>query len=499
MSTSPNLLLVVTDQQHPDLAGFTGRTAVRTPHLDRLAREGAAFGRAYVACPLCTPSRASLLSGQYPSRHGAWSIGTDTPDDMTSVATLLTRAGYRTGLVGKSHFKSCLRPGSFEALPRSRDWEFFRRWSGPWFGFEHARLCVGHINEPHAYALHHGLFLHENGIPPEPPYFGPLERSWDWALPEKFHASTWVAEEAVAFLEQPSDRPFFLSVNFPDPHVPFRVPAGWRERYADAPVPPAKRVLDEVERNGTTFYRATVESRASNLGWHEDSPPLNLGRHAVAEGLERNAFEVEAWRTYMAMQELVDHNLGRILAVLDRRGLADNTLVVFTSDHGDMMGHHWLWSKGGCHYADCVRVPFVARWPGHIPAGARPDTLVSHVDFAPTFLAAAGLEVDPTMQGVDLAPALHSGNPVREGVWIDHRVERGLTVNTWITSRHRLSLHALHAERREEAELYDLKADPDELNNIARENPALVAQLAQQFLRHHNSVQGPWQPRPVFA
>lgn len=495
----PNILLVITDQQHPDLAGFTGKTAVRTPHLDRLAAEGVAFSRAYVACPLCTPSRATMLSGQYPSRHGAWSIGTDTPDDITSVAALLTAAGYRTGLVGKSHFKSCERPGSFEAPPRSRDWDHFRKWSGPWFGFQHARISIGHGSEEHAYAMHYGLFLKDHGIPPAPPYFGALEPGWDWALPEKFHSSTWVADEAIAFLDKSSHAPFFLSVNFPDPHVPFRVPAEWRARYADAPVPPAKRTLDEVERNGTTFYRANVENRTGDLGWHDSQLPPNHGRHPVREGLARSPWETEAWRTYMAMQELVDHNLGRILAELDRRGLADNTLVIFTSDHGDMMGNHWLWSKGGCHYDECVRVPFVARWPGRIPAGMRSSSIVSLVDLAPTFLAVAGQPIDPTMQGVDLTPALASGNAVREGAWIDHRVERGLNVNTWITPRHRLSLHAIHAECREEAELYDLETDPAELRNIARENPALVAELSQQLLRHIASVQGPWQPRPVFA
>lgn len=408
MSTPPNILLVVTDQQHPDLAGYTGKTAVRTPHLDRLAAEGAAFSRAYVTCPLCTPSRASIISGQYPSRHGAWSIGTDTPDDVTSVAALLTAAGYRTGLVGKSHFKACEGPGSPEALPRSRDWEHLRRWSGPWFSFEHARICVGHINEPHAYSLHHGLFLHDNGIPPEPPYFGKLEPGWDWALPEKFHSSTWVADEAIAFLDQPAERPFFLSVNFPDPHVPFRVPFGWRERYADAPVPPAKRTLDEVERNGTTLYRATVETRANELGWHEHSPLPNLGRHPVSEGLERNEFEVEAWRTYMAMQELVDHNLGRILATLDQRGLAENTLVVYTSDHGDMMGHHWLWSKGACHYADCTRVPFVVRWPGKVAAGTRSDALVSLVDLVPPFCLR---QIDPSTRPCRASTSPPHGKP----------------------------------------------------------------------------------------
>src|SRR5262249_30795897 len=146
------------------------------------------------------------------------------------------------------------------------------------------------------------------------------------------------------------------------------------------------------------------------------------------------------WRTYLGMQSLADKHLGRMLDALDTFGLAGNTIVVVTSDHGDQMGDHFLWHKGGCHYDASARVPFVVRWPGRVPAGGVSAELQSLVDLAPTFMGAAGLEQHPEMQGVDQTPAWEGGGGVREGVLIEHPVETGLEVDTWITAGHRLSV-----------------------------------------------------------
>jgi uncharacterized sulfatase len=503
--TRPNILLIVSDQHHPNLVGHTGETAVVTPALDRLAREGTVFERAYVSCPLCTPARASILSGQYPTRHGAWSIGTDVPEDVVSSARILGHdAGYATAIIGKSHFKSALREGSPEAPPRNQDWDHFRNWKGPWYGFDYAEVCNGHTNEPHAYSMHYGLFLHDSGIPKEPPYFAEMPKTeHGWDLPEQYHSSTWVSNRTIDFLERHShshtEQPFFLSVNFPDPHPPFRVPNSYLRRYQEAPVPEARRRSDEIQTNGTTLYRATVEKTLDELSWSSRQRLPCMHGMTPSEDTARRAEEVSAWRACMAMVELLDCNLGRILEALDKYGLAENTIVVFTSDHGDYMGNHWLWSKGGSHYDDAVRVPFVVRWPDRVRAGARCSRLQSQVDLAPTFLAAAGMDAHPQMQGRNQLPCWLTGSRAREGVWIDHRVEQGITVNTWITETHRLSLHAIHADQREETELYDLVADPTELSNIARESPRLVAALSAQLLRYISSVQGPWQHRKAFS
>ena len=162
MSKRPNILLIVSDQQRADLLGCCGDIPVKTPVLDRMAQQGTLFTRAYTPCPLCTPARASLLSGQYPSRHGAWSIGVDTPEAALSLPKLLSEQGYGTALIGKSHFRSCMAPGSLEALPASQNWEHYSLWEGPWHGFEKAKICIGHGPEAHAYAMHYGLFLNQS-------------------------------------------------------------------------------------------------------------------------------------------------------------------------------------------------------------------------------------------------------------------------------------------------------------------------------------------------
>lgn len=503
----PNILLVVSDQQRPDMVGALGRVPVRTPALDRLCAEGVAFERAYAATPLCTPSR-----------HGAWSVGVDTPDDILSLPHLLADgAGYRTAIVGKSHFKSARRPGSFEALPHSRDWAFFARWSGPWFGFARARICIGHTFEEHAYGMHYGLWLRERGVEARPPYFeaGPTGRigrreegrpfvpAGPWALPAELHSSAWVADETIAFLrehQRAGKRPFYLCVNFPDPHPPFSVPAPWHGRHAAAPLPPPVRTHGEWA-DKPTLYGATIERRLDALGWHDRVRPAGQSGW-VTPSDARTPEEECCWRAHLDMTSLLDRHLGRILDALDELDLARDTLVVFTSDHGDYLGDHFLWGKGGSHYDAAVRVPFIVRWPGRAPAGARGAALQSLVDLAPTFLAAAGLAPHPAMQGLNQLPSWSAPDRgVRAGVLIDHRVERGLYVNSWITDRYRLSLHALVADGRDEIEVYDLRDDPGEFTNLAARggNRDLVGGLLSELLRYRLAMAGPWAERATFS
>ncbi|WP_129667926.1 sulfatase [Phytoactinopolyspora endophytica] len=519
MANPPNIVLVVADQQRADMIGAFGQIPVRTPVLDRLCNEGTAFRRAYTATPICTPTRATLLSGQYPSRHGAWSIGTDVPNDVLSLPRLLAeQANYRTALIGKSHLRSVLRPGSIEALPKSRDWDFYREWSGPWYGFEHARISNGHVDEPHAYGLHYGLWLHDNGIPPDSPYFlphamsstepdkEPSARVGEWELPEKFHSSTWAANEAISYLEDHAanhaEQPFYLAVNFADPHRPFRAPAPWHELHDDVDLPAPSRRSGEWE-DKPTAYQATLDNRLDTMGWQLD-PAIGIACQS-ADNVGEAGFtddEEHMWRVYLGMQSLLDKHLGRICDSLDQLGLAENTLLVYTADHGDYMGDHWLWSKGASHYDGAVRVPCIVRWPGRVPAGHTSHALQSLVDLPTTFLSAAGLEVDPRMQGIDQLPCWTGETTTsRPGVLIDHRVEQGLYVNSWITDRYRLSVHSIHAEERDEIELYDLAEDPHEYVNLAAggANAPLVNQLMQELIRYRMQLDRTWRPRHAFS
>ena len=513
MPDRPNILCIVTDQQHPDTLGLLGRTPVRTPNLDRLAASGCAFTRAYTPCPLCTPARASLLTGQYPSRHGAWSIGTDTPEDALSLPRLLGKAGYRTAMLGKSHLRSCQREGSFEALPKNRDWAFFREWQGPWYGFETARINVGHTCEPHSASMHYGLWLRDKGVDLKSPYFAePGEtiaaNGWlgRWDLPEELHPGAWLAEITGDYLRDHAanhaDRPFFTSVNFADPHQPFVAPEPWDRMYADADLQAPRRHMNEAAGKPTA-YGATLDESLHERGWQGDPKVRVPSQYArQTDTVERSDQEDTIWRTYLGMISLLDKQVGQILDHLEETGLANNTLVVFTSDHGDYMGDHWLWSKGASHYDGAVRVPMIARWPGHIPENTRSAALQSLVDFAPTFLDCAGLPAHPGMQGVSQQATWHvPDRPTRDAVLIDHRVESGLYVNSLITDTHRYSHHAILAENREEDECYDFTADSDEYDNLLADgnNPELAADLQSRLLRERMALLGPWQARPTFA
>ncbi len=515
----PNIVLVVSDQQRADLVGCFGELPVRTPTLDRLCAEGTAFRRAYTATPVCTPTRATLLSGQYPSRHGAWNIGTDVPEDILSLPAMLAEsAGYRTAIIGKSHFKSVLRSGSPEALPRSRDWDAYENWNGPWYGYQHAKISNGHVDEPHAYSMHYGAWLREQGIPPAPPYFlpdpastvtpnkDPGERVGRWELSEELHSSRWIADEAISFLRnhaaQDGSQPFYMVVNFHDPHMPFRAPDPWHSMHDDVDLPEPVRRQNEWQ-DKPSFYRATIEDRQDDLGLQESPDvgiPCQQAQYVGHEG--RTADEEQMWRTYLGMQSLLDHHLGRICDTLDELELTGDTLFVYTSDHGDYMGDHWLWSKGPSHYDGAIRVPMIVRWPGHVPAGVESDALQSLVDVPVTFSSAAGVGPDPRMQGVDQSNCwAEPSKPARDGVLIEHRAEQGLYVNSWLTARHRLSVHSFTTEGRDEVELYDFVDDPDEFVNLAPDGGAadLVEKLTLEMVRYRMGRDRSWQTRRAFS
>lgn len=507
----PNILFVTSDQQHPNAWGGED-PRVRTPAMDRLAAEGLTLTRSYSCSPLCTPTRASWVTGQYPSRHGAWNVGTLLNPDCLSVADLLGRAGYRTAIFGKSHFQPCLgtQGNSDEGQPRSNDTAFHRRWHGPWYGFEHAEISVGHTTEPHSASMHYRAWLEDQGVDIARYFHGvrPLE-ALVWELPEKFHPCVWAADRALAYLDEHADRhadaPFFLNLHFPDPHLPMHVPEPWFSMYADTPMRKPVRQWDEW-RDKCTLYQAVVADRVDALGWHDRfsmaSSDLQIGvmSGGPASAEAYTPYEAGVLRAYWGMISLLDAQLGRVLHRLDALGLADDTLIIYTSDHGELGGDHFLKGKGALHYDGCARVPMIVRWPGRISAGRRSAELVSGVDMAPTFLAAAGLPIHPEMQGVTHTGAwTQKSGPARRGVWIDFRAERGLYVNSWITDRHRLSVY--HTPDADEFELFDFEKDPNEFANLAAggAESGLVATLTAAMLGERSRVAYPWTPRIAFA
>ncbi len=501
----PNILLLTTDQQRYDTIAALGNRHIRTPALDRLCAEGTAFRRAYCTNPLCSPSRASILTGLMPSQHRCWNVGVGLPEDARTLPSLLRSAGYTSAVIGKVHLQPCLQPGSPEAAPRIFDFDHFRRWRGPYYGFEACELAIGHTREPHAAGMHYGLWLRDRGVDVAR-YFGgaPSHELGEgtgpegrWALPQEHHNSRWVADRAIHFLRQQvgRDGSFFLWASFQDPHMPFVAPSPWFDIYAQAPPPLPAWDPGELDTR-PVLYRAAYE------GWF---PRLGLGDAFGAPGfadLDHRAIpptRARQWTAaYYAMIALLDHHTGRILDALDELGLSRNTLVVFTSDHGEFLGHHGLWGKGPFHLEDLLRVPLIARWPGVVPGGRCSSALQSLADLTPTFLAAACVPLPAGLAGINQLP-VWTGNRAagRSTALVENRVSDRLYVKTVITDRHKLTVHLPG----DEGELYDMEADAAEEVNLWS-NPAhgdLARHMLCTLLAADAALEPPAPPRSAYA
>jgi len=226
---SPNVLLITTDQQHFRTIGAFN-PQISTPALDRLVQEGTTFERAYCANPTCTPTRASIITGRYPSQHGAWSLGTKLPESEPTIGHHLSAAGYATTLIGKAHFQPLVTTEehpSLEAYPVLHDLDFWRSFHGPFYGFEHVELIRNHTSEAHA-GQHYAIWLEDRGSTSWRDHFQPPTGTWDparqhgWTLPEEDHYAAWIAERSTAAVDHAlrDGRPFFLWASFPDPHPP---------------------------------------------------------------------------------------------------------------------------------------------------------------------------------------------------------------------------------------------------------------------------------------
>jgi arylsulfatase A-like enzyme len=443
----PNVLLLCTDQQRFDALGCYGNDAIQTPALDAFAGEGALFERCYVQSPVCAPSRATFFTGLYPHNHGLWANGVALPPGRTFFTRLLADAGYDCGLIGKLHLAAC-EQGRTE--PRQDDGLATFEWAhdpdpGSPENAYHRWLKVRHPD------LHRLAFsASEHRSRGEAPFK---------TLPAEGHYSHWVAERAIAFMrrERTPDQPFFLMANFFDPHHAFGAPEEYLARYRGVEIPPP--VTGPAELDGKPAMQREA-SRESYAGFAPGFQSYEAGEIA------------EIRRAYYAMVSLVDDEVRRILGCLDELGLRDDTLVVFTSDHGEMLGDHELLLKGPVMYDPAVRVPLMLRWPGVVPAGVRRDELVQWIDLPSTLMAAAGVPAPGQLQGSDLLPlAAKSGPWTRDWALCEYRnsghpYDPPVHTTMLRQGRHKLVRWHGRGGREPEGELYDLEADPSELVNL---------------------------------
>ncbi len=368
----PNILWVCTDQQRYDTIGALGNSAVSTPTCDRLVAEGVAFTRAYCQSPICTPSRASFLSGMYPSTiHVNGNGNAYFPSDILLVTRLLADAGYACGLIGKLHLASAYK----RIEPRVDDgygyWQYSHAPRDDW-------------PQGHDYAD----WVRTKGY-----VLGELTKKLE-GVPAELHQTTWCAEKTIDFIRERREGPWLASVNMYDPHPPFNPPQRYRVMFDPAAMPgPLFRVSDlaQQQRLSPIDFQSRPR-RPDELDIPNPILPASpvSGHEAGGSAGDRSAKTLQA--AYYAMIKLIDDQVGRILEALEETQQRENTVVLFMSDHGEMLGDHGLIQKGCRFYEGSVHVPMIWSWPGRIQAGLRSSGLVELTDIAPTLLELAGME-----------------------------------------------------------------------------------------------------------
>ncbi|MBI2296022.1 MAG: sulfatase-like hydrolase/transferase [Betaproteobacteria bacterium] len=470
----PNVVFITSDQQRGDCYGFEGRR-VKTPHLDLMARQGTRFSACITPNNVCQPARASILTGLLPLTHAAWDNGVDLDPGVGAAgfAGRFAKAGYATGFIGKAHFstKHTFAPTGTPECEFSMK-NYPPDWHGPYMGFDYVELVVeGHNRVPpqkppggqHYEHWYYGdglgdckNELHATKLPPD---VGAAQ-TWHSALPPAWHNSTWVGDRTIEFIRNHRSRPFIVWASFPDPHHPFDCPEPWsRLHHPDDVDLPRHRVKD-LERR-PWWHKASLEGKPMLT-----RPDLLAHREKGSRMPEQTDQQLRhIIANYYGMISLIDHNVGRILAELNDLSLARDTVVVYTSDHGDWLGDHGLILKGPMMYEGLLRVGLVFRGPG-VPAGKTVPDPVATTDLAATFFDYCGVDAGRNLHSRSLRGLIEGGetrdfaynewrlHPSRSGVALDLRCVR--TRNAKLTLE--LSSGA--------GEMYDLKSDPDEMDNL---------------------------------
>lgn len=427
-----NVLLIHSDSHRYDCLGSSGlRPCVHTPSLDRLASGGAAFTHAFSTSPVCTPARASLLTGAWPSAHGCFSIPSSELNrsarpELPVLTRLLADRGYRVAWTGEFHQEL--------EHPPSRE-----------YGVEEFVGLSGYRE-----------FRQKHGIPPAMRphgFFGDA----DLGCPPELSSPAWQADHVIRQIDERRGEPFFIRWDPPEPHLPYSPTRPFAELFAEANLPPWTSFPDSIDGKPAILRRQRRIWGVENWTWRDWLPVVRLYHSFVAE---------------------LDRHIGRVLDHLDARGLSGETLVIYSTDHGDFCGGHGLMDKHFTMYDDILRVPLILRWPGRIPAGGRCDAFVSNsIDIARTILSAAGVDAPGSFAGQDLVSIINDpAAPRRPYAYSQYYgTESGAcSVRMLRDRRHKFIYHPTGQRH----EFYDLQADPGELRNLI-DDPALAADIAR--------------------
>lgn len=489
-----NVIFFITDQQRADHLGCSGNTILKTPHLDQLAREGTRFTNAYVANPTCMPNRASIMTGQYPNTC-VRTFGVNLPHDIPTFSGTLRDQGYTTKAIGKMHLSFWFRQHQEDAVspefipgwmnPSTHD-EMIKNFPTPYYGFDSMELLVGHGDICNGH--------YQDWVAEQDPdvlktiqALGPNILSQLYRkspVPEAFYPTSYLTTRSIDFLERHAkgengDSPFLLKVSYPDPHHPCTPPG----RYAD-------------------MYKAEDMELPASFGDSSIKNHPYVGQRLDRRGLRNMMFRTsneEEVRNFIShtygMITMIDDSVGKILATVASLGLEDDTMIIFTSDHGDMMGDHGMILKGWLPYQGILNIPMIIKVPGMTNGGVT-ESLISSVDLAPTILNLCNVEEArqlTEMQGVDVTPILQDPTAtVRDCCLIeidedDRDVAKGSSevppgsgrLKYLMTGRYSLVIFDGYPDY---GDLFDLQEDPHELNNLWDTEPELRAKLVEKLL-----------------
>ena len=420
----PNILWICTDQQRWDTIHALGNEWIRTPNLDTLCATGVAFTHAHCQTPICTPSRACFLTGMYPDTVHGCINGNEHWDEAAPLITqTLADIGYDCGLAGKLHLSAA--QGRIETRPRKDGYRVFHWSHHPYPGWP----------EGHDY----DDWLKEQGVD-----FWEVYNANGKSMPKQFHQTTWCTDRAVDFLKEQREGPWLFSLNCFDPHGRFDPPKEFVERY------------DIESLHGPLFQESDLEAQAR----------LSFTNYGAKRHNQHSAKQLQA--LYWAQIELIDENVGRLLRALEETGQRENTIIIYMSDHGDMVGDHGLRAKGCRFYEGLVRVPLIISWPARFKQGLRSDALVELADIVPTLLEIHGLPVPERIQGKSLLPILQGEKAPHE-----HRdFVRSIYFLALPRQQIRASMIRSHDYKlvryhgHEPGELFDLRHDAGEFNNL---------------------------------
>ena len=469
-----NILFIFADQQRMDSIGAYGAELAQTPVLDDLAQRGTRFAQAYTPVTVCSPARASVFSGLYPFQHNVVRNSAAYRLDLPNLAASLLKEGYRLGYTGKWHIDDTYGPTHFGF--HANDWLGYAHPAGDLYMRSFRNSCRNPVNHYLEYLKERGIdvpglegtvyFPAHDNFEAYARQTGPVEASFEH----------YVAEEAIDLIQRFARRaesdgqPFFVWVNFWGPHVPYILPEPYFSMFTRDDVTLSSSMAENWEN------KPWIQKRMSTHNWGTADMDEGTWREAVAK--------------YAGYCALLDWETGRILAKLGELGILDDTTVVYSTDHGSMVGHHKLIDKGPYPYDDIQRIPLIVAGPG-VQAGLTVDDFVYLHDLTPTFLEWTGAEPFPCSNAQSLGPLMTGGtlSEPRDDVYmVRHHHPFPCEQRFLRTRRYKYAFNALDVD-----ELYDLETDPDEMVNRS-DDPAyreVKAEMIERMWRHINELRDP--------